>query len=162
MLTSTGQLSKVGWTYVTGSNTTTTCSSGSPTTSKLTTTTTKATTTTTTTSKATTTTASSGAATYVGCYTDQGNPRTLASYSTTSTSNTNAQCESTCFGKGYTFAGTGELHPSLVNTSRLSKILRIRRRVLLREQLVVRYPRDRHGLQRGLRRRWDCQVRRKL
>lgn len=74
------------------------------TTSKTTTTASKTTTTTTTTA----TSASATPSGYVGCYVDQGSPRALASYSTTSASMTNTLCESTCAGLGYAYAGTGE------------------------------------------------------
>ncbi|KAG8982997.1 hypothetical protein FRB94_008174 [Tulasnella sp. JGI-2019a] len=68
------------------------------------------TTSTTSTSKATTATSSAATTTasgaYVGCYVDQGAPRSLASYSTTSASMTNTLCQSTCAGMGYAYAGT--------------------------------------------------------
>ncbi|KAG8880657.1 hypothetical protein FRB97_000611 [Tulasnella sp. 331] len=64
----------------------------------------------TTSTKTTTSTSATASSTsgmqYVGCYTDQGSPRTLSSYSTTSASMTNALCLSTCTGMGYTYAGT--------------------------------------------------------
>ncbi|ETN45874.1 uncharacterized protein HMPREF1541_00055 [Cyphellophora europaea CBS 101466] len=42
---------------------------------------------------------------YKGCYTDQGNPRTLGSYSTNSNSNSVDSCVSLCYSKGYSWAG---------------------------------------------------------
>ncbi|KAG8989253.1 hypothetical protein FRB94_008042 [Tulasnella sp. JGI-2019a] len=102
MLTSTGALTTVGNLYATynaqGCNVTAT--TGGTTTSIASS---SATSTTTSTAAGSTSTAG---ATYVGCYTDSGSPRTLSSYSTTSASMTNALCESTCFGMGYTYAGT--------------------------------------------------------
>lgn len=43
---------------------------------------------------------------YVGCYTDQGNPRTLPSWSTTSASMTQESCQQSCTAQGYIYSGT--------------------------------------------------------